>query len=374
MDNLQCMSKKSRSPLKTLLVISLSLVFGLNTANAQVLRGIKRPTSNIAYVQTASVPGTTAPTIGQTQPQNADIVDCSYASPEKTNFSGRTLSIRKKGLVAIGEAFEVNVLIKNTGNVPWFSVDSGCSGSGNIVNLGTAREHDRKSLFFMEMGFGKEDWLSAQRIKMDSKRVNPNEIASFSFWAKAPNEKGLYREFFAPVVEGKSWIDSAIFYADIRVGTIQIDPKKEPFFSQVQRSTELTKLEFKEPKSIEIDISEQKMRLKIGNEVIRTFRVSTGTYRTPTPLGTFPILSKQPIRVASSKPHYIMPKFMLLTRGGVGIHSLPSLGRPNGGIYWREALNHIGTRRSHGCIRLLPQDSEFAYAFAEVGTIVKIVN
>jgi len=66
-----------------------------------------------------------------------------------------------------------------------------------------------------------------------------------------------------------------------------------------------------------------------------------------------------------------MPKWMMFRKGGYGIHALPSLANDRG-VFWREALSHIGSPRSHGCIRLLPKDAEFAYNFADVGTTVTV--
>jgi lipoprotein-anchoring transpeptidase ErfK/SrfK len=111
------------------------------------------------------------------------------------------------------------------------------------------------------------------------------------------------------------------------------------------------------------------MYLKVGDIVIREFPISTGTWRTPTPYGNTQIYYKQEVRVGAKWPHYIMPKWMNFRHGGYGIHALPSIQYGNG-WFWREALNHIGTRRSHGCIRLLPADAEFAYEWTPVGTAV----
>ena len=66
-----------------------------------------------------------------------------------------------------------------------------------------------------------------------------------------------------------------------------------------------------------------------------------------------------------------MPNWMTFRANGYGIHALPSISYDNG-RYWHEALNHIGTRRSHGCIRLLPQDAKYAYGFADIGTKVVV--
>ena len=121
---------------------------------------------------------------------------------------------------------------------------------------------------------------------------------------------------------------------------------------------------------VDVDISEQKLRLKFGQTVIREYLVSTGTFNTPTPLDRFKILNKQELRIGSAKPHYRMPFWQGFTRGGAGFHSLPYLANDNG-VFWEEALSHIGQRVSHGCVRLLPEDAEDFYKLTAVG--IKVV-
>lgn len=113
------------------------------------------------------------------------------------------------------------------------------------------------------------------------------------------------------------------------------------------------------------------MYIKIGDQLIRTFPVSTGKASTPTPRGHYAIKLKQEVRVGGEAPHYIMPKFQLFRGGGYGIHAIPSLANDRG-VFWKEALNHIGSARSHGCIRLLPDDAEFAYNFTDIGTKLEV--
>lgn len=297
-------------------------------------------------------------------------VDCSYTHPEKPTYKAELLAVRKKGKVAIGELFETKVYVVNKGNVPWFSATSGCS-SGPIVNLGTDKKRDRESIFYTNDLLWKSNWGGANRIKMETPKVEPEDIATFTFWSKAPETEGYYREFFTPVAEHITWIDSGNFSTDISVGENSIDPTKKDLLQYVQESTNLAKIDLSGDKNILVDLSEQKMWLKIGEYKVKEYRVSTGARKTPTPIGSTKILLKQEVRVAASSPHYIMPKFMMFRKGGYGFHALPSLANDRG-VFWREALNHIGTPRSHGCIRLLPADADYAFKFTDVGTTVKV--
>ncbi len=299
--------------------------------------------------------------------ESSGVVQCDYTAPEKTAFSGRFLAMSRKNFVAPGEVFMMQAHIQNNSNVPWFSSESGCE-KGPIINLGTHRDKDRQSPFFNDLANMQTNWVSPNRIRMESRQVNPYDVATFTFWAKAPMEPGLYREFFAPVAEGITWIeDDAVFSVDIKVGNVQLDKTQKEYLAYVQKSANLSQLNLTGDKNIEVKLAQQKMFVKIGDTVVRTFSVSTGAKKTPTPRGTYNILSKQEVRVGAKKPHYIMPFFQMFKKGGYGLHSLPSLANDKG-VFWTEALNHIGRTVSHGCIRLLPKDAEFVWNFSEIGT------
>lgn len=287
-------------------------------------------------------------------------------------YSGRLLSIDVPAAVEPNQLFNTTVKIINTGNTPWFSISSGCPGQSPTF-LGTSRDRDRTSIFHAPAIFGDTKWYQSNRIKMKTPRVDPGETAEFIFASHAPAETGLYREYFAPVIENTAWLTGeAEFGFDIKVGQPEENESILKYTREIPVSINLLDPKFTGDKKILVDISEQKLQLKLGDLTIKTFPVSTGKAKTPTPIGTTKIQFKQEVRVGSSYPHYIMPKFMQFRSGGYGFHALPSLANDKG-VFWREALNHIGSPRSHGCIRLLPEDANFTYDFAEVGTEVKVV-
>ncbi|MCD6110042.1 L,D-transpeptidase [bacterium] len=270
--------------------------------------------------------------------------------------SKRKLNFKK------GEKAEVTIYIKNTGSLPMFSDESECTKFRPITRLGTARERDRSSILFGHL----PGWQSPNRIRLDQKRLNPGEKGSFTFVAQMPQEEGIYREYFDVVLEGKQWINKD-FAINFDIG--EYTSENRDYLKYINTSKRVSKEDLNGEKLIEVTIATQKMRLKVGDIVIREFPVSTGTYSHPTPRGHTRIILKQQVRVAGKWPHYIMPKWLGFRAGGYGIHALPSLSFDNG-YYWTEARNHIGTRKSHGCIRLLPKDAEFTYNFASVGTQV----
>ncbi len=121
-------------------------------------------------------------------------------------------------------------------------------------------------------------------------------------------------------------------------------------------------------KIIEVDLSEQKMRLYENDKMIKESLVSTGQPGMETPVGNFQIYNKFP-RAWSKMASLWMPYWMaFLPTGQMGIHELPEW--PNG---HKEGESSLGHPASHGCIRLGVGDAEFVYNWAEIGTPVKII-
>lgn len=294
---------------------------------------------------------------------------CNYslAERETPNYSYEYIGSRRHLQFDPGERSEVIVYIRNTGNVPFFSALSGCNFRP-ATRLGTTRELDRNSPLYAEPIDEPTGWNAPNRIELDQKRVDPGEKGSFTFIIEAPSEEGIYREHFDIVIEGKKWLEND-FAMNFDVGEFLIEGRE--YIKYIENSMHITDVTLQGEKLTKISISEQVMRLKIGDAVIRTFPVSTGTWRTPTPYGLTHVLHKQEVRVGAAWPHYIMPKWVTFRAGGYGIHALPSISF-DGGYYWQEALTHIGQRRSHGCVRLLPEDADFFYDFAEIGMPVLV--
>ncbi len=119
-------------------------------------------------------------------------------------------------------------------------------------------------------------------------------------------------------------------------------------------------------KYIELNLTGQRMCLYEGATFVNSFRVSTGKWSTPTPVGTFAIQNK--IRVAySAKYGLYMPYWMaIVANGEYGIHGLPYRGN------WIEGESHIGTPVSHGCIRLGPGNDVFVNNWTDIGIPVFI--
>jgi lipoprotein-anchoring transpeptidase ErfK/SrfK len=113
-------------------------------------------------------------------------------------------------------------------------------------------------------------------------------------------------------------------------------------------------------KWIEVDLSSQRVYARQGNSVVKTFVVSTGTSRYPTPVGKFRIYAKYR-STSMSGPGYNLkgvPHTMYFYRG-YALH----------GTYWH---SNFGRPMSHGCINLKKGDAKWLYNWAPKGTLVKI--
>ncbi|MBI2634645.1 L,D-transpeptidase [Candidatus Peregrinibacteria bacterium] len=328
------------------------------------------------------------------QPANTGIKRemCGFDWPDEQKYDAKLVAVRKKLTVDPGEKFEIKVFLKNMGNMPWFSTDSACPGPR--IFLGTDKERDHASFIYAESANG---WAANNRIKVDQLRVEPGEIASFSFEGVAPKTDEAYKEYFTPMIKEIQWMDGASFAIETIVGEpAENAASLRKKFSYVQTSGPLSMLDLNGERSIYVDLSDQWLKLKIGDYVVREFPVSSGHPVThPTPPGNYTIDLKQEVRIGSKSPYYIMPNYMWFRTGGYGFHALPSLGSAQlrgkikslqaagkpvptslykDDVLWNEALDHIGRPVSHGCVRLLPNDSDFMFNFADIGTKVTIVR
>ena len=96
----------------------------------------------------------------------------------------------------------------NTGTKSWFAV-------GAVpVRLGASNPIDRASPFF-----NPADWLAPNRLTpVDELEVPPGKIGSFTWTLKAPAQPGTYREYYAPVAEGVTWMaPTSAYYLDYKV-------------------------------------------------------------------------------------------------------------------------------------------------------------
>lgn len=117
-----------------------------------------------------------------------------------------------------------------------------------------------------------------------------------------------------------------------------------------------------EGKWIEVDLSQQRLTIYVGNEAVRSFTVSTGRAATPTSIGESAIYSKRASMTMTGTiagDYYYLEnvKWVNFFNGGEAIH----------GTYWH---NNFGTPMSHGCVNMREADAKIVYDFAPIGTKV----
>ncbi len=109
---------------------------------------------------------------------------------------------------------------------------------------------------------------------------------------------------------------------------------------------------------IDINLTTQRVTAYQGQTAVYSALASTGTWRTPTVVGTYQIYVKYRYTPLSGPGYYLpnVPHTMYFYRG-YAIH----------GAYWH---NNFGTPMSHGCVNLSLPDAEWFYNWASVGTRV----
>jgi len=89
--------------------------------------------------------------------------------------------------------------------------------------------------------------------------------------------------------------------------------------------------------------------------------VSTGKERYDTPVGVFPVLYRYRAPLSSSY-NIRMPYWVCIDpRGGIGMHQT-----------FRTGVNNLGTRQSHGCIRMGEITASWCYQWIPTGAPVRI--
>lgn len=119
-------------------------------------------------------------------------------------------------------------------------------------------------------------------------------------------------------------------------------------------------------RSIEVDLSEQRVYLRQDGKVVKSFLASTGKPATPTYTGTYRIGWKLAMQNMGNKdltksPYYYTENvpWVMYFNGDQAFH----------GAYWHNNFGHV---MSHGCINLRISDAKFLYDWAPYGTVVWI--
>ncbi len=123
------------------------------------------------------------------------------------------------------------------------------------------------------------------------------------------------------------------------------------------------------PFSVRVSKEKNRLELYLGDEIIRTYSVATGTDNS-TPVGSFTITTKLEnptwyktgaVVPPSSKENILGTRWLGFSVVGYGIHgtTIPE---------------SIGTQSTAGCVRMRNNEVEELYALVPMGTVVTIVN
>jgi len=111
---------------------------------------------------------------------------------------------------------------------------------------------------------------------------------------------------------------------------------------------------------IDVDLSQQMVYAYVGNELVNSFLVSTGTSAHPTVTGQYHIYVKY-FYDDMTGPGYFLPDvpYVMYFYEGYSLH----------GTYWH---HNFGTPMSHGCVNMYTPDAEWLFDWASVGTLVNV--
>ena len=115
-------------------------------------------------------------------------------------------------------------------------------------------------------------------------------------------------------------------------------------------------------KSLEINLSKQKIYAKENGKTLFSGSVSTGKSGHYTPRGNFKVIDKERFHISNKYPEpnggAKMPYMLRLTNGGIAIHQGYLPGYP----------------ASHGCIRVSKSTAKKLWYWTKIGTRVKIIG
>jgi hypothetical protein len=121
------------------------------------------------------------------------------------------------------------------------------------------------------------------------------------------------------------------------------------------------------PRRVVVSLPDRKLAVLEEDRVVRVFRVAVGAPKSPSPVGTFTIVS------ALEQPTYYAPGKVIppSARNPLGTRWL-GLSIKGYGIHGTDQPSSIGHARSHGCIRLRNADVEELFALVRPGDVVEL--
>jgi len=210
------------------------------------------------------------------------------------------------------------------------------------------------------------EWVALKAAEVDRKPVNAKrKIVKYKFKI-TPEVYGARVDKAASVQAiANAMSAEAALGTDSRTVALDVD----------QITPKITTKKFKA--AIIVSISQTKIRLYKGDKLVKTYRCAPGSYAFPTPIGDFKVVTK--LRNApwinpgsdwaKNMPPSIPPgpynpmgvRKIGINYPGVFMHGIPP-----------SEFGSIGTRASHGCMRMMPSDVADLFGRVKIGTPVYI--
>jgi len=111
---------------------------------------------------------------------------------------------------------------------------------------------------------------------------------------------------------------------------------------------------------VDVNLSQQKLYVYKGVDLLNSFIISSGTSSFPTVTGQYRIYAKLASQTMSG-PGYFLPDvpYVMYFYQGYALH----------GTYWH---SNFGTPMSHGCVNMQTSDVQWIYSLAKIGTWVQV--
>ena len=109
--------------------------------------------------------------------------------------------------------------------------------------------------------------------------------------------------------------------------------------------------------------------------IVRQMICSSGKPSTPTPKGTFTLPKKS--RASERTEWYYFAsshcyaKWATRIHGGILFHSI-LYSRPDESTVRMKSVRQLGSKASHGCVRLMPEDARWIYENCHKGQVIEI--
>lgn len=284
-----------------------------------------------------------------TEPETIDPIRliCPLTAQDVDNYQFEFMADTVAVNAEPGQAYEVEIQLMNTGATDW------CGPQTRSSMGDTSKDYQVKLATSSQ---------PTSHMTMDTPGVvYRGEVATYTISGVAPTASGIYREYYYPEVSGLEAFRDQQVKVDVRVNPSAQDYAKLPFL-RIGGAT--NQFALNDPLQIVVDLDRvpgrdvPMMYVYKGGAMVNEFVISPGAWRTPTPRGDYTVYNKQDLRIGNKYPHYRMPQWVGLRHAdgsfrGFGLHALPYIGeKKEESYFWREAVNHLGTYVSHGCVRM----------------------